>query len=534
MAKRAVLYARVSGDDRKKEGRNLQGQLDMCRKYAEDRGWMVVNELAEDDRGASGAALDLPQLQRVFQMAENGELDLLVVRELDRLARGLAKQLYVENKLRAKGVEIEYVLGDYDSTPEGILMKNVRAVVAEYERLKITERSVRGRRQKVEAGYVMLHGRTPYGYQRAEEDGNSSLAILEEEARVVRLIYHWYTQGDGTNGPMSIYAIAKTLTEQRVPTRGDKSSEVHKGQSYGHWSTGTVSGILRNETYCGVWHYGKRNDDGSNPDSHLLTVEVPAIVDRETWEAVQRRRGKNTRMCKRNTKYQYLLGRRGVCGRCGTPMRATASKNKTMAATLYYYCPVHNHPLNYGKECDQRKYFRADVVEPAVWSWVKELIGNPSTMEEVLRERHKYRQEVNQPIQERLKLVEGALSDADTQMDRLVELYMTGEFSKDRISTRRAELEESIGNLKRERCELRRQLEEDGITEEQVETLKAVARKVAKGLDEADNDFEIRRGIIDLLDVTVTMNVEDGKKVVTAECRMGAGSVSIENGSSGT
>ena len=28
--KRAVLYARVSSDDRGKEGRNLAGQLEMC------------------------------------------------------------------------------------------------------------------------------------------------------------------------------------------------------------------------------------------------------------------------------------------------------------------------------------------------------------------------------------------------------------------------------------------------------------------------------------------------------------------------
>jgi DNA invertase Pin-like site-specific DNA recombinase len=56
MSKRAVLYARVSSDDRGKDGRNLSGQLEMCRDYAERCSWLVVAELAEDDRGASGAA----------------------------------------------------------------------------------------------------------------------------------------------------------------------------------------------------------------------------------------------------------------------------------------------------------------------------------------------------------------------------------------------------------------------------------------------------------------------------------------------
>jgi DNA invertase Pin-like site-specific DNA recombinase len=79
MTKRAVLYARVSSDDRGKDGRNLKGQLDMCRKHAQNHGWTVVEELPEDDRGASGADIDLPMLNRARQMAELGQFDVLVV-----------------------------------------------------------------------------------------------------------------------------------------------------------------------------------------------------------------------------------------------------------------------------------------------------------------------------------------------------------------------------------------------------------------------------------------------------------------------
>ncbi len=52
MSKRAVLYARVSGDARGREGRSLAGQLEMCHEYAHKRGYIIVAELAEDDRGA--------------------------------------------------------------------------------------------------------------------------------------------------------------------------------------------------------------------------------------------------------------------------------------------------------------------------------------------------------------------------------------------------------------------------------------------------------------------------------------------------
>ena len=69
MNKRAVTYARVSGDDREKDGRNLEGQLQMCRNHALELGWEIVAELAEDDRGAPGASFELPKLRQARDMA---------------------------------------------------------------------------------------------------------------------------------------------------------------------------------------------------------------------------------------------------------------------------------------------------------------------------------------------------------------------------------------------------------------------------------------------------------------------------------
>jgi site-specific DNA recombinase len=171
----AVLYARVSGDDRQQEDRNLLGQLEMCRAYAQEHGYQVVAELREDDRGASGAAFELPQLNLVREMAQRGEYSVLITRELDRLSRNLVKQLLVEEDLKRHGIRIEYVLGEYPNTPEGSLMKNVRASVAEYERLKITERMVRGRELKVKAGSVLVYSHPPFGYAvvRPKTNGGS-------------------------------------------------------------------------------------------------------------------------------------------------------------------------------------------------------------------------------------------------------------------------------------------------------------------------------------------------------------------------
>ena len=145
MTKRAVLYARVSSDDRHNESLNLNGQLALCREYALRQDHAIVAELAEDDRGASGAAFELPQLSRALEMARARSFDVLIVRELDRLSRNLVKQLTVEAELKSAGVKIEYALSEYPDTPEGNLSKQIRAAIAEFEREQIKTRTTRAR-----------------------------------------------------------------------------------------------------------------------------------------------------------------------------------------------------------------------------------------------------------------------------------------------------------------------------------------------------------------------------------------------------
>ena len=207
MSNRAVLYARVSGDDRANEGRNLAGQLEMGRQYAAENGYTVVGEIAEDIRGASGASLDLEGVDRALQMAETGQYDVLVVREIDRFARFAVKWLILEEQLKLYGVAVEYVLEEYPNTPEGDMMKTFKAAVAEYEAKKIAERMKRGRRQVVKSGRVLLHGnRSPYGYCSSEDGRN--LAVYEPEAKIVRLIFSWHTEGDETGRRLSMRKIA--------------------------------------------------------------------------------------------------------------------------------------------------------------------------------------------------------------------------------------------------------------------------------------------------------------------------------------
>jgi site-specific DNA recombinase len=522
MSKRALIYARVSYDDRKNEARNLEGQIEDGRAYCQEKGYRIVAELAEDDRGASGASWDLPKLNQALGMARAGEFDVLVVRELDRFARGLAKQLVIEGEFKRYGVEIDYILGEYPDTPEGNLNKNIKAVIAEYERLKTAERVTRGLRKRVKAGRVILHGdKPPYGY-RFE---NNALLVHEPEARIVRLIFTWYVYGDEEGEKLSIRAIAKRLTETKVPTWADihnRGFGLMKRRGRGEWGASSVSSILGKELYCGVWYYGKTDRTGKvNPREHWIPVEIPAIVSRELWEIAQERKTHNKKMARRNTKNRYLVSKRVTC-QCDTKMAGRITDR-----WKYYYCPKSQRQLA-EKGCNAR-HFRADHVDAVVWEWVKGILQDPEALRVSLEEQQAEQERANQPLRDRLAVTDDLLAENRRKVEKLLDVYLSSDLSKETFVSRKTQLETTITALEKKQAGLLMTLETQTLTDDQITTIEDFAREVAGGLAEAETDFDARRRIIDLLDVRVTLAIEEGQRVAYVRCLVDDMVLSIES-----
>ena len=517
MTLRAITYARVSGDDRGKDGRNLAGQLAMCQEYALNRGYTIVAELAEDDRGASGASFELEQLGKVLEFARDRAFDILVVREVDRLSRNLAKQLIVEEWLKREGVAIEYVIGEYADTPEGNLMKHVRAVVAEYEREKIRERIERGKRLKVKAGSVMTNGvtRPPYGYSVKAVDNIWVLEIFEPEARIVHMIFNWYAYGDEDGQPVSFREIARRLTKMKVPTRLDTNPKQggHKKRGYGEWSKGQLSNILASEVYKGIWTYGKQQSNRGESEYEPIHVNVPAIVDEETWQLVQERREFNKKEATAHRKSLYLLSGRMRCGRCGTSFNGEAN-----AANGYrYYRCFAVHKGDVAHHCNIPS-FRVDAVDPVVWDWITRLLTDPQVLEEGLSTRLTINEKESEPLQQRLSIAEDMLRDNQEQLTRLLDLYVAGDFPKDILVDRKRRLEESIKALEKERANIISMLEKRTLTPKQIKNIYGFAERIGKGLQLAETDPGYKREIIEALDVRAIFAVEHGQKVVYVQC----------------
>src|SRR4051795_13209807 len=93
---------------------------------------------------ASGAKRDRSELRRVLDLLRNG--DRIVVYRLDRLARSQLHLLQIIEEIEGKGARLVSIMDNIDtSTATGKMVVGILAVLSEFERNLLLERSAAGR-----------------------------------------------------------------------------------------------------------------------------------------------------------------------------------------------------------------------------------------------------------------------------------------------------------------------------------------------------------------------------------------------------
>ena len=507
MSERAVLYARISGDENG-EVSKLETQLADCRKSANEKGYTILHQFQEDTY-SSGADLDLPHLNEVLDLARGGAFEVLVCRELDRLALDLAKQLYIEDELKRSGVRIEYALERYDDSPEGGLMKHVKASVAEYERIKIAQRTRRGKRSSVEAGNVTCCGAPPYGYREATVDGKRTLVVHDEEAVVVRMMYRLYLEGNGNGKKFGCKAIAKRLTDRKIPSHSDKGNTINNKvwSEYGYWNYRAVGRMLKSPVYKGEWWYGKHTD---NP----ITIPVPAIVSAQDWEAAQVIRRKNHRVRKHPGDYDFLLRGASYCSECGKRMELRSLRKNEKPPFYYYTHPKQLYTDN-GQRCTGNGYYRAEDVDKLLWGYASEIISNPSLLVDAFKEYGERLKSGNSPTRAKLEAAEKRITNTEGKLSRLLELYLDEAISKKQYTARKKPLDIQLEKHSEGLDALSQELEQSAKMEEHMQSITKFTETVATGL-EKDEGIAHRREVIQRLGLQAEFAKQGRKKYADA------------------
>lgn len=416
-------------------------------------------------------------------------------------------------------------MAQYEDTDEGRLQKQIRGVIAEYEKAKILERSKRGKRGKAKSGFVLTGARPPYGYKVKSEPHKAWLEVDESEAAIVRMIYDWYLRGDESGLPMSANGIAKRLTKLSIPTRGDKQSHFAKKFGHGAWQRATIIHILTNETYTGVWYFGKTKmiDDGKQRETkqkcgigkqvarareEWIPVEVPAIIDRETFDLAQERKEYNKRALSGHTEHEYLMKARLTCSKCNYAIRGHTIRHKYR----YYEC---NGKRQVVCLCDMPNVY-VDWVDAIVWEWTKAIIENPESLRKGLDDTQSELQQANQALFDRMAIIDQQIQENQKQLDKLLDLYLGGDFPKEVLTERKSRLEQMLSGLHKERNDLAGHIRKVAMTDDQLSYIESFCAKIRHGLDEAD--FNTKRQIIELLDIRGKIAFENNEKVIYIKC----------------
>jgi DNA invertase Pin-like site-specific DNA recombinase len=403
----AVSYARISTLGQF-EGASLESQLSANQKWAEANGYEIIKEVQEIHSGSE--LFERPLLNDIRDEIRKGFYQALIVYDVDRLTRNVSHLGVLVSETERFNTRIVFVTGDFEKSPEGMLLLAIRGYLAEAERVKIIERTKRGRQAKARNG-TLSYKRKLYGYQ-LDENGNRY--IFEPEAKNVRKMFELYLSG------LTLASISNYLNERQILTP--------KGSV---WWAMSIRQILTNPAYAGrtvVFRLIKerRFVEGEKRWKYVKTYEqdwvelppdtTPAIIEKEIFEQVQTLLTTQKQVKKKNIKHAFLLRGMINCGVCNRKMSTqTAGKYRG-----YVCVSSQNATVRCGV-----KICNADKAESLVWSEVlkfmnvKRLQRDLMKAKESLQPKVSEKRRINKSIQKLEREIENLINRAADVSDAI-------------------------------------------------------------------------------------------------------------------
>lgn len=376
---KAITYLRVSTEEQAEKGFSLQAQRYECIEKAKELNCEEVMEFC--DEGVSGSILERPMLLDALEALKQHTINYFICYDPSRLSRNVSHQLILIDNIKKFKTKLVFVRSGFEDTAEGRFQITIMSAVDEYERARLKIRTELGKRAKANQK-LLTHNPNIYGYIFDKE--TDSLLINLEQAQIVKMMYNWLLQEN--LGPTK---IADKLNELHIPTMRNKQ-----------WSRVGINRILRNFSYTGTLYirrydtrdyklnkFKKKKDKVSiveKPKDQWIGIEIPAIIDKHTWEKAKLMLDKGKRIYKNSLDKTYLLSGLLKCGCCGGTMFGKTVSKKNHVENRYYCCSnKYNYKLDALNRCNSR-LFKAEEIEAAIWNKVRTMIINITEIEKLL------------------------------------------------------------------------------------------------------------------------------------------------------
>src|SRR5438309_1990818 len=438
----AVIYARVSSEQQREEN-TIASQTASLIEFAKSHDLEVPKEWVFEDEGYSGATLERPGLERVRDLAAEGQIQVLLAYSPDRLSRKYAYQILLIEEFAHHGVETVFVKSPQGDSAEDQLLVQFQGMIAEYERAQILERSRRGKRHRAQAGEVSVLSGAPYGYRyiRKTDEVPAAYVVDEAEARVVRRVYEMYTVEGLTIGE-----ITRRLNSEGVPAR--RASR---------WERSVVWGVLRNPAYRGIACFGKTRISArtrvmrpqrrrgtttpsttaghQRPREEWIEIPVPALVTEESFARAQELLYQNKIRSRRRTIAPSVVQGLVSCAKCGYALSRTSTQ--TSARKIHYYKCIGSDSWRKlgGPVCDNGRFIRQELLDQIVWTEVIRLLEEPALIHQEL-DRRLAAARTSDPTAKREQSLQRELTHVGKGIERLLTAYQEELLSLEQLRER--------------------------------------------------------------------------------------------------
>lgn len=433
-----ALYCRLSQDDgREGESNSIYNQKEILMAYAKKNGFLHPVFFIDD--GVSGTTFNRPDFQRMQQMAENGEVETIIVKDLSRFGRNyLDVGNYLEIKYPTLGVRFIAIQENVDTQKNtGTEMMPFNNIFNEWYAAQTSKKIRAVWKSKADKG-ERVSPTVPFGYMKSENDPKKWI-VDAPAAEVVKHIYALCLSG---RGPLQ---IAKQLEDDQVlipsaylVSAGRKALHKSFANPY-RWDQKTVVGILENRQYTGCTvnfktttvSYKVHKTVYKSPEEwQMIPNTQEAIILEEQWLRVQELRENRIRTT--------ATGRIGMfsglayCYDCGSKLSFCAAKS-LKPNQEHYRCA--NYKSGRG-EC-QEHYIRELSLQKLVLKAIQDLATFVQEFEPVflymLQRKNIYAQKQEQMnLENSVKAGRKRVADIDGIISRLYEDNITGKISDER------------------------------------------------------------------------------------------------------
>ncbi len=428
---KSAIYARKSSDN----DAGVERQVEIATDFITAKGWTLDLAHVYTDNDVSGADFDRPGLNGLLAAVEAGEVDTVVMMNVDRLSRGtIAETLALQQRILKTGCELWYYqTGARVSldTATDELKGAIDAYGARDFRDQIKVKTAAALRKMAQQGHVT--GGKLYGYRnvRPSEKQPVHREIDADQAAVVKRIFERYVAGEGHQ------AIREALNTEKVA--GPR----------GPWANTTIRDVLQNQHYIGRVTWGKtkpvvrkgKTINVAQPPSSWITLEVPAlrIIEDALWQKAQARR-EQTRQATPRGRGGRLLGRTSQadqrsehifsgflrCGLCGGPIlietEIRGAKGKRHPVRTYL-CATNHQRGTAG--CENATRVRKGNTEAAIMAAIRSALS-PEVVEEALETFLAARRATMGQRDERRTAIEREMGEVAKREARLVTAITSG------------------------------------------------------------------------------------------------------------